>query len=132
VSSQAAQPSTGAVSAPPNQLIDQGQNFATYQHVEPVTDLDGQVRFLTNRFTLLENNLNYLDNGRWKLSEDVIESFPGGAIARRGPDQAVFASDLNAEAVFDILASDGKRIRGGLRAIQVTDLATGKRVIQVK
>lgn len=59
----------------------------------------------------------------------MIESFPDGAVARHGPDKAVFAQDLNTEAVFDILASDGKPIRGGLRAIQATDLASGKSLV---
>jgi hypothetical protein len=30
--------------------------------------------------------------------------------------------------VFDILAADGKRLRGGIRAIQLTDLANGQSV----
>lgn len=33
---------------------------------------------------------------------------------------------MNAEAVFDIEASDGKRIRGGVRTLQLTDLSSGQ------
>ncbi|HVR35942.1 MAG TPA: sialidase family protein, partial [Methylomirabilota bacterium] len=75
---------------------------------------------------MLENGLHYFEDGQWKESEDLIEVFPDGAIARRGPNQAVFSPDLNVPAVFDILSSDGKRLRGGVRAIQLTDLATGR------
>ncbi len=58
----------------------------------------------------------------------MIEPFPEGAVAQYGPHQAIFSADLNAEAVFDIQASDGRRIRGGIRAIQMTDLARGETI----
>src|SRR2546427_7242799 len=89
---------------------------------------DGQ----DNQFTLLENCLNYFEDGQWKESEDLIEPVPDGAVARRGPHKASFSSDLNAAAAFDILTSDGKRLRGGVRAIQLTDLASGKSVTLAK
>jgi len=78
----------------------------------------------TNQFTLLGNCLNYLDNGQWTESLEVIEPFADGAIARHGPNTAIFSSDLNSQSVFDIQTSDGKRLRGGIRAIQLTDLAS--------
>jgi hypothetical protein len=59
----------------------------------------------------------------------VIESFPEGAIARRGPHKAIFSNDLNVPAVFDIASSDGKRLAGGVRALQLTDFATGQTVV---
>src|SRR5439155_14500392 len=87
---------------------------------------------MTNQFTLLENCLNYFENGQWKESDDAIEPFPDGAVARRGPHKASFSSDVNTPAVLDILTSDGKRLRGGVRAIQLTDLASGKSVTLAK
>ena len=35
---------------------------------------------------------------------------------------------MNSEAVFDVQTSDGKRLRGGVRTIQLADVATGKSV----
>lgn len=39
-----------------------------------------------------------------------------------------FSPNLNVETVFDIQTSGGERLRGGVRAIQATNLATGKSV----
>ncbi|MEK7684588.1 MAG: sialidase family protein [Verrucomicrobiota bacterium] len=112
-------------SDPSAEIIDRGQDFAVYRSITSSTNEDGQVSFSTNQFTLIENGLHYLENGVWKASEDLIEVFPGGAIARRGPTQAIFSADLNSDAVFDI-GSDGVRLRGGVRAVQLTDFSTGK------
>jgi len=40
------------------------------------------------------------------------------------------SSDLNSASVFDIQSSDGKRLRGGIRAIQLTDLASGTTTVR--
>ncbi len=111
------------------QIIERGPDFAVFQRVTAAGDKAGGVTWTPNRFTLLENALHYLENGKWKESQDVIEPFPGGAIARRGPHQAPFSPDLNAGAVFDIQAADGSRIRGGVRAIQLTELQTGESLV---
>ncbi|MCP5521616.1 MAG: exo-alpha-sialidase [Verrucomicrobiales bacterium] len=110
-------------------VIERGPDFAVYQQVTTSLTADGQARFHTNRFTLLENGLNYQDeNGAWQESRDLIEPFAEGAVARYGPNQAIFSPDLNASAVFDIRMGDGGRLPGGVRAIQLTDLATGRSV----
>jgi len=84
----------------------------------PVFDADGVPLSGTN-----------YENGTWNPSEDVIETHPDGAVALRGPTKAIFSPDLHADAVFDLLASDGQRLRGGVRAIQLTDLATGQSAV---
>jgi hypothetical protein len=106
-----------------------GEDFTVYSQVTSATNASGRTSYTTNRFTLLENGLNYFEKGEWKLSEDRIESVPEGAVARRGPHKTIFGHDLNTDAVFDISAPDGTRLRGGVRAIQLTDLATGKSVV---
>jgi len=80
---------------------------------------------LPTKFTLLENGLHYLSNGEWKLSQDLVEPFPQGAVAQYGPTRTIFSPELRAEAVFDIQTAEGQRIRGGVRAIQLTDSKTG-------
>ncbi len=108
------------------QIAERGQDFAVVRKVTTTTDAAGTTAFGTNEFTLLENGLHYFGDEQWKVSEDIIEAFPGGAIASRGPYKTIFSPDLNAEAVFDIQTPEGQRIRGGVRAIQLTDRATGK------
>jgi hypothetical protein len=107
------------------QVTDRGKDFAVIARIISSTNAAGQTFSTTNGFTLLENNLHYLDNGAWKVSEDLVEIVPGGAVAQRGPDKALFSSDLNSAAVFDITTSDGLRLQGGVRAIRLTDKAPG-------
>lgn len=89
------------------QVVERGEDFAVFQKVTSFRDAAGQVKYETNRFTRLENAMHYYENEQWKPSEDLIESYPGGAVALRGPHKAIFSADLNSEAVFDILCSDG-------------------------
>jgi hypothetical protein len=96
-------------------IVDRGEDFANYQNVLTVTNQAGEASYQTNRYTALENGLHYLENGEWKLSEDLVESFQDGAIAQRGPHRTIFSPDLHADAAFDILTSDGVRLRGGVR-----------------
>src|SRR3954469_44438 len=56
-----------------------GENFTVYSQVTSATNASGRTSYTTNRFTLLENGLNYFEKGEWKLSEDRIESVPEGA-----------------------------------------------------
>jgi hypothetical protein len=107
-----------------------GQDFAVHEQIQAHRADSGVVAFRTNCFTLLlENALHYFEDGQWKESEDLIEPFPGGAVARRGPTKAVFSPELNTAAVFDLQAADGRRVRGGVRALQVTDVATGQSLV---
>ena len=84
------------------EIVERGQDFALFQKTTTTTDAAGNTVWRTNQFTLLENYLNYLDNGQWTESLDLIEQFPDGGIARHGPNTAIFSSDLNSESVFDI------------------------------
>ncbi len=108
------------------QIVERGENHALFRKIslDPAT---GATR--AYQFTLLENGMHYLENGEWRASEDLVESFPGGAVARRGPNKAIFSDELNAETVFDVEASDGTRLRGGVRAVQMTDLSTGESLV---
>ncbi len=116
-------------SDPSVHIRERGIDFAVYQRVTSTTNGNDIISSTTNEFTLLENGLHYLEGGEWKTSEDLIESFPGGAVARRGPNKTIFSPVLKAEAVFDMETSEGDRIRGGVRSIQLTDYKTGRSVV---
>lgn len=74
-------------SDPAVHIRERGVDFAVYQRVTSTTNGNDIVSSTTNEFTLLEDGLHYLEAGEWKTSEDLIESFPGGAVARRGPNK---------------------------------------------
>lgn len=111
------------------EIVERGQDYTTFRKKIPLTGDLGHLAFQRQQYTLLENNLNYLDNGVWKPSQDIIETCEDGAVARYGPDKAIFSSDLNSAAVFDIRTSSGHRLQGGVRAIQLTDFARGTRFV---
>jgi len=79
---------------PGYQIVERGQHFAVFRKITTSAAGAGYTVFRTNQFTLLENNLHYLENGQWELSEDIVEPFPGGAVARHGPHQTIFSRNL--------------------------------------
>lgn len=82
---EAGNPVAALASTPNTQILARGQDFAFVQNVVPLTDVDGTTTFRTNQFTLLENAVHYFENQQWKPSENFVEAFPDGAVARRGP-----------------------------------------------
>lgn len=58
------------------EVISRGRNHAVFRSVNVRVNENGQPALETNQFTLLENGLHYLENGQWRDSEDLIESFP--------------------------------------------------------
>lgn len=107
-------------------VVEKGQDYAVHRKVTAVTNSTGLFTLRTNEFTTLDHGLHYFEAGEWKLSQDLLEPFPEGAVARFGAYKTIFSSDL---PVFDIATPDGKRILGAVRSIQLTDFATGKSVV---
>lgn len=108
----------------PSTIVMRGRDHAVFEKRVIRFDAYDNEILETNRFTLLENCLHYQEGGEWKASEDVIEITPEGAVAKRGPNKCTFSHDLNSEAVFEIQSSDGQRIRGGIRGIQLFNIKT--------
>jgi hypothetical protein len=79
--------------------VERGEHFTVYGGTSATVDSDGNTVLSTNKVTLMDNSRNYLENGEWKESEDLIEATPDGAVAKRGPTKAIFNGDLNREAV---------------------------------
>src|SRR4030095_10027669 len=83
-------------------VIQRGKDFALVRTITTTTNVDGNLRIFTNHVTLLENCLHYFSEGEWRTSRDIVEPFPGGAVASYGPNRAIFSSELFNDAVFDI------------------------------
>ncbi len=118
-----------SVSAQQNepQIVERTIDSATYQRVVLLTNGTGDVTTKTNLLTVLDHGLHYLQDGEFKESQDLVESFPDGAIARHGAYQTIFSPELNVPSVFDMHGPDAKRIQGGVRALFLTDAASGQR-----
>jgi len=66
------------------QIVERTIDSATYQRVVLLTNGAGEVTTKTNLLTVLDHGLHYLQDGEFKESQDLVESFPDGAIARQG------------------------------------------------
>jgi hypothetical protein len=89
----------------------------------------GQLVPKKHSYTELATGMHYKDaNGQWVESKEEIEVFPGGAIARQGQYQVIFANNLNTAGAIDMQMPDGKRLRSHILSLNYFDTATGNNV----
>jgi hypothetical protein len=104
-------------------VVARAQDEALFERVLEVrNEVDEIVRY-TQEFRLLSHGLHYIDpaTGSWRESEEVWEPHAEGAVARRGAYQVILRPDLATEAAFEVWTSDQERLRGGPRALLLTD-----------
>jgi hypothetical protein len=110
---------------------ERGPHHSIWRKVVETTNARGQLQVSTNQaYIELSSGLNYRDaRGEWTQSSDLVESFPGGAIARHAQHQVIFANNLNTSGAIDMQTPDGKRLRSNLIGLMYCDLATGKSAV---
>lgn len=89
----------------------------------------GQAIPSKHRYVELATGLNYWSNGQWQESKEEIESFPGGAIARQGQHQVIFANNLATVGAIDLQTPDGLRLRSHVLGLSYFDTASGQSVL---
>ena len=62
-------------------------------------------------------------------ANDKIEIFSGGAIAKQGQHQVIFADNLNTAGAIDQQTLDGRRLRSNILGLMYLDTATGNAVV---
>ena len=99
--SSPAQPPAPTGAAEDYAITERGPNHRVWSKVTWQTDALGRTVACTNSYIELQSGLHYQDptTGQWLESQEVIEGFPGGAIARRGQIQMIFPNDLSTEPV---------------------------------
>jgi hypothetical protein len=110
--------------APDYSVVERGPNHRVFQQVVSSTDARGRVLYTTNSYTELSSGMHFQDprSGQWIESQEVIESFPGGAIARQGQVQMIFANDLATAGAIDAQTPAG-RFRSHLLGLSYADSA---------
>jgi hypothetical protein len=83
----------------------------------------------TKSYVELASGLHYWKDGEWVESKEEIELFQGGAVARNGQHQVIFAPNINSAGAIDLLTADGKRLRSHVLGLAYTDAATGQAVM---
>ena len=85
-----------------------------------------------HRYVQIEDGLNYWDeeSGQWAQSRAEIELVKGVGVARRGPQQVVFAPNLNdEEGSITLTAGEGVLLRSSLLALTYYDAWSGREVV---
>ena len=79
----------------------------------------------------ISTSLNFWDSTakQWQESQELIETFPGGAIARQGQHQVIFANNLATVGAIDMQTPDGKRLRSHILGLSYFDTASGQSVL---
>jgi hypothetical protein len=125
------------LSAPPSAaandyaVTERGPNHRVWSKVTWQPDASGQVTAHTNSYVELMSGLHYQDpkTGQWLESQEVIESYPGGAIARHGQHQVIFANNLATPGAIDVQTPDGKRLTSHVLGLSYFDASTGTNVL---
>ncbi len=110
-------------------IINAGANNNVWQKTTYEIDPHGTQRPHLHQYVELASGLNYLKNGRWIPSQEVIEPYSQGAIARQGQYQVIFANNLNTAGAVDLQAADGKRLRSNIIGLGYFDRSTGNSVL---
>src|SRR6266498_2583428 len=74
-------------------VVERGHNYRVWQRTVLETLADGGLVPVTRQsgYTELAVGMHYLKDGMWVESQEVIEPFQNGAIARQGQIQVIFA-----------------------------------------
>jgi hypothetical protein len=113
----------------PYSVVDRGPHHRVWVKAVFETNQQGQVFVRTNSYTELATGMHYLEDGQWKESQQGIESYPGGAIARHGAHKVIFASNLNSAGAIDLEMPDGQRMQSHIIGLGYFDAVSGKSVM---
>lgn len=110
-------------------VLDRGPNHRRIRYVSTRTNQVGQVTLRTNNYTELGIGLHYWQDGAWRETQELIESFEDGAAALRGPHKVIFNHNLNTEGAVDFETPTGVRLRSHVLGLGYYDVKSGKSVI---
>jgi hypothetical protein len=99
------------------------------QTVTSGTGRDGRTIQRTNSYREIATGMHYQENGEWKGTKPLIQSFDRGAIARFGPHKVIFANNLNTAGAIDVQTRDGKNLRSHVLGLAYFDSSNGKSVL---
>ncbi|HEY4414521.1 MAG TPA: hypothetical protein VGO57_02425, partial [Verrucomicrobiae bacterium] len=111
-------------------VVDLGANHRVWQRETYEQGPGGKVMTHVHSYTELASGMNYQDaSGQWQESQELIEAFATGAVARKGAYQVIFADNLNSAGSIDMQTTDGKRLRSNILGLMYVDTSTGDAVL---
>ena len=114
-------------------VVDIGANHRVWQREIYEIGPGGRIVSRPHRYQELATGLNYQDaQGRWAESKELIETYMGGAIARQGQYQVIFANNLNSNGAIDQQTPEGQRLRSNILGLAFTDKSSGQSVLSAQ
>jgi hypothetical protein len=111
------------------QVTEQGANHRVWQRTTYEKAPDGTLVPHLHKYTELAAGLNYTNaSGQLVPAQEVIEAFSGGAIARQGQFQVIFADNIHSAGAIDLQTPDGKRLRSNILGLAYVDESSGQTV----
>ena len=110
-------------------VVDRGANHRVWEKTSYENTADGKVYPQKHRYTELATGLHYWQNGQWVESQEAIEPYSTGAVARHGQHQVIFANNINSAGAIDEQTPDGKRLRSNIIGLIYYDKASGNAVL---
>jgi RHS repeat-associated protein len=92
-------------------LVERGRDHVTWERYRFETNRLGRVTIHTNRVMELETGKFYQADRQWQESREEIEIVANGALARRAPHQAAFATDVSSPVSVEVLTPNATRLK---------------------
>lgn len=127
--SQTTQATQSLVKDTPWAISSSGANFNIWKKTSYETYPNGEQRSHVHTYVELASGLNYLNNGVWTPSAEVVEPYATGAIAQQGGYQVIFANNLNTAGAIDMRTPDGIRLRSNIIGLSYFDRSSGNSVL---
>jgi hypothetical protein len=108
-------------------VIERGPHHRVIETTRLVAKAREEPVLTKGRYTDVRNGMHYLRDGGWVETEELIDAYPGGAAALRGPHQVIFPKDLASPEGVDLLTPDVRRLRFRMLGLAWLDQATGQR-----
>lgn len=110
-------------------ITERGPNHRVWSRTVWTQLRSGRQVARTNTFVELQTGMHYLENGQWLESREVIEGYPGGAVARYGRNKVTFANSLATAGCIEVQTEEGATLRSHLLCLAYFDPATSQLAI---
>jgi hypothetical protein len=126
---QPPQPQPGA--SEPFTIVERTAHSRTWHRTEWEQTFSGALIPHEHKITELATGMHYQSpqDGTWLESKEVIEGFPGGAVARQGPHSVIWANNLATPGSIDLQMANGTRLISQVIGLCYFDSATGTNVL---
>ena len=111
------------------EVVSRDANSRVWQRQTYEKLADGTIVPHVHKYVELASGMCYQANGTWQDSEELIEPHAGGAVARHGSYQVIFADNLNSAGAIDQQTPDGKRLRSNILGLAYYDQSSGQSVM---